>query len=281
MVSLLERMLADTPRLAAAPRRFEAFHLCSVAVILILAVAMILLRRRLPKGERAIRRALVIFGVGLLLLEIGKQMVYSYDSVSGWAYDWSRFPFQFCSTPIYAALVAMCFKDHPLRRALLCFLGTYTPVAGAAVLILPSGDVFHEILFLDVHTMVWHGAMVLFGLYLWLTEAIRPAWKTALRAAAVFVPLNFVALALNEASYAWGFAQGYSFNMFYTGRLGSCYIPVLSQIQDTCPYPVFFLSYVVVLGTGGLLVTVGAMVIQRFWPRKRAETTQDFPKTLA
>lgn len=274
MVSLLEKLLTTTPRLAAAPRRFEAFHLCSVAILLALAAAMILFRQRLPRGEKNLRRTLMFFGVGLLLLEIGKQVVCSYDPQRGWAYDWSRFPFQFCSTPIYAALMAMCMKDHPWRRSLLCFLATYTPMAGAAVLIYPSRYVFHEILFLNVQTMVWHGAMLLFGLYLWLVEVVRPGWETAWRSAAVFAPLNCLALALNEAAYAWGFAAGYDFNMFYIGRLGRCRIPVLSWIQNTCPYVVFFLAYVVILGVGGLLVTLGAMVIDCRRPREKGKSAK-------
>ena len=63
--------------------------------------------------------------------------MYSYDPQTGWSYDWSRFPFQFCSTPIYIALLAAPLHDGKLRRALLCFLATYSPVAGCAVLFPP------------------------------------------------------------------------------------------------------------------------------------------------
>ena len=128
-------------------------------------------------------------------------------------------------------------------------------MAGASVLFYPAKAVFSEMVFLNLHTMAWHGAMLLFGLYLWLSGAVKAEWRTAGYAALVYIPLNFIALALNEASYAWGFAEGYAFNMFYTGRLGRCTIPVLSTIQKTCPYPVFFVSYLVTLGVGGLLVT--------------------------
>ncbi len=271
-MSILESILDATPRLVERPEPFGAFHLVSVAVILLAAVVMVILRRRLPHGEKHLRCVLMIFGLGLLALEIGKQILYSYDPVDGWGYDWSRFPFQFCSMPIYVALVAMCQKNTRCRRTLLAFLATYSPVGGAAVLLWPRSDVFHEILFLDVHTMLWHGAMLLFALYLWLVGAVTPTWKTAVRAFAVFLPLNFLALGLNEAAYAWNFAAGYEFNMFYIGRLGDCGIPVLSFIQDTCPYPVFFSAYVLVLGLGGLLVTLGAMAIVGIARRQREIT---------
>lgn len=269
MKELLQAMLEATPRLARVPRRFGVFHMVSLVVIAALAVLLILFRRRLPRGEVSLRWALVIYGVGLLLLEVGKQIVFSYDPMAGWQYEWSRFPFQFCSTPIYAALVAMCLKDTPLRRSLLCFLATYAPVAGVAVLAYPAGNVFHEILFLDVHTMVWHGGMLLFGLYLWLTGTVTPTLDTARRSAAVFLPLTPVAVALNEAAYAWGFAAGYDFNMFYVGRLGRCRIPVLSTIQAECPYPVFVLSYMLALGLGGLAVTLAAVCWSRLCRHRR------------
>lgn len=261
MAGFLQYLLDRTPTLDARPRVYGAFHTVSLCLFLTLCVVMICLRKRLPRGERPLRRLLVVFGVGLLLLEVGKQIVYSYHPASGWDYNWSRFPFQFCSTPIYAALLAMCLPDGRVRQTLLCFLATYSPVAGCAVLFRPAADVFSPIVFLNVHTMLWHGAMLLFGLYLWLSGAVKAAWRTAWRAFLVFLPLNFAALGLNELEHAVGFAGDYDFNMFYISRFGHCQIPVLSTIQANAPYPVFFASYVLVLGLGGLLVTVGMMGI--------------------
>lgn len=259
----LAYLLDHTPRFATRPAAFGGFHLMAVAVILAMAVLMILFGRQLPRGERALRRMLIAFGVGLLLLEIGKQITYSYIPGEGFAYNWDRFPFQFCSTPIYVALVAMCLRDCGFRRALLAFLATYSPVAGCAVLFYPAADVFHEIVFLNLHTMLWHGAMLLFGLYLWLTEAVMPTRKTALCAAAVYLPMPVIALLLNEAEHLWNFAGNFTFNMFYISRHGDCMIPLLSWVQAHAPYPVFFLSYVALLGMGGALVTGGMWVIRR------------------
>ena len=263
----LEFLLDHTPRLSAVPKPFGVFHLVSVAVILGLCVLLVVLWRRLPRGEKHLRRVLFWFGMGLLLLEIGKQVCYSYHPTAGWDYNWDRFPFQFCSTPIYAALVAMCLPAGRVRGALLNFLATYSPVAGCAVLFYPASNVFHEILFLNIHTMLWHGAMLIFGLYLWLTEVVKPSVGTALTAAAVYLPMPCIALLLNELEMAWGFAGDYTFNMFYIARDGNCMIPVLSWFQDHTPYPVFFTAYVLTLGIGGGLVTV-AMGLIRYLGKK-------------
>ncbi len=260
---ILEFLLDHTPRFAHRPTAFGVFHLVSVALILLLFVGMVVFRRYLPRGEKVLRRSLVVFGVSLLLLEIGKQVVYSYTPDGGWAYNWNRFPFQFCSTPIYTALVGMCLPNCRVRQGLLAFLATYSPVAGCAVLFWPAADVFHEIVFLDLHTMLWHGAMLLYGLYLWLTEAVWPTRKTLLGAAAVYLPLPVIALLLNEWEHATDFAGDFTFNLFYISRHGNCMIPVLSWVQDHAPYAVFFLSYVALLGMGGVLVTVGMGCIRR------------------
>ena len=102
----LEFLLDHTPRLSDRPGVYGGFHVGALITVLILFFLLILFRKRLPRGERALRRTLWVFALGLLLLEIGKQVVYSYDPQTGWSYDWSRFPFQFCSTPIYIALLA-------------------------------------------------------------------------------------------------------------------------------------------------------------------------------
>lgn len=261
---LLEYLLDHTPRLGSRPTVYGGFHIGALVVVFALFVGMICLRRRVPRSEAALRRGLWIFALGLLFLEIGKQIVYSYDPQTGWQYDWSRFPFQFCSTPIYAALIAAPLRDGKLRRTLLAFLATYSPVAGCAVLFWPSSDVFSTILFLDVHTMLWHGAMVLFGLFLWLGGYVQPTRRTALRGFCVFLPLNFVALALNELEHAYGFAGEYAFNMFYTSRYYTCHIPLLSTIQRNAPYPVFFGSFVLLLGAGGAAVVLGFAIIHYF-----------------
>ncbi len=261
LTALLADLLDHTPRFDARPAAFGRFHLVSVGITLVLFVLMIVFRRHLPRGERAVRRGLVIFGVGLLLLEIGKQITYSYTPGVGWAYDWDRFPFQFCSTPIYVALVGMCLPDGRIRRAIIAFLATYSPVAGCAVLFYPSGTVFHEIVFLNVHTMLWHGAMLLFGLWLWLSGSVLPTAGTACRAALVYLPMPCMALLLNEAEHLWDFAGERTFNMFYISRHGNCMIPLLSWVQDNAPYAVFFLSYVALLGLGGMLVVAGVWCV--------------------
>lgn len=257
-------------RLSSRPTVYGAFHIASLCIIIILFILMTVFRKHLPRGKSTLRLALALFGSGLLVLEIVKQLICSYDASGGWSYNWARFPFQFCSSPIYISLIAALLPDGKVRTFFLCFLGTYSPIAGCAVLFWPSPDVFSTVLFLDIHTMLWHGSMLLFGLYLWLSGAIEKSLKTAVRAFAVFLPLNFIALALNEAEHILGFAKGYEFNMFYISRYYTCQIPLLNQVQENAPYPVFFVSFILLLTFGNIAVTLSMMLIGKIIRRQKA-----------
>ena len=258
----LEKLLLVLGTKMTKPAIFGAWHI--VSLVLTIAFAVFLVVKFKDCSDATLRRILLAVWLVMLLFEVYKQVhsafhteYYEAWNFTYWEYSLWSFPFQFCSTPIYVALAAMCLREGKLRRAFLAFLATYSPVAGCAVLFYPASDVFHEILFLDVHTMLWHGGMLIFGLYLWLTEAVTPSVKTALTAAAVYLPMPVIALILNEVELATGFAGNYTFNMFYVARDGFCMIPVLSWFQAHTPYPVFFAAYVLTLGVGGALVTAG------------------------
>ena len=170
-IVILENIIAATPRLSAPPKPFGGFHLTALGIVLGLFLLMVIFRKRLPTSEKSVLRVLSIFGISLSLLEIGKQVICSYKSNGTWVYNWEKFPFQFCSVPIYIALIAMCLWKYKPKQPLLCFLATYSPVAGASVLLYPAQSVFSDVVFLNVHTVIWHGAMLLFGLYLCLSGA--------------------------------------------------------------------------------------------------------------
>ena len=95
------------PRFGSQPAPFGAFHLTAAALMLAAAVLMIVFRKKLPKDDRTSRRILLALGAVYLALEIYKQIVCSYEPSTGaWTYDWSKFPFQFCSLPIFLCPLA-------------------------------------------------------------------------------------------------------------------------------------------------------------------------------
>lgn len=273
---LTEKLLAMTPRFKAVPKVYGTFHTCSLVIVLLVCILMIVLHLKASKSrigkpsnkENFLKISLLGFFLVLFLTELGKQFIFSYDAdTETWKYCFEKFPFQLCSTPIYISLAAyiMPGKGIPgrIRDALVCFLGTYSAIAGASVLFYPSPDVFSEIIYLDIHTMLWHGIMLIYGLYLWLDGFVKPEILTAFKGFAVFLPLNFIALALNETEHLTGFAGGEYFNMFYISRYYTCNIPVLHEIQKTMPYPVFFVAFIMTLSIASFAVVLIMMFISK------------------
>lgn len=271
---LLEKLISSTPRFQAPPEVYGAFHTCSLAIVLLACIVMIVLHikaSKAPKGktsnkESCLKKSLLGFFLILFLSELGKQLIFSYDAATDtWKYCFEKFPFQLCSTPIYISLLALILPGRGwsgrIRDALICFLATYSAIAGASVLFYPSSDVFSEIIYLDIHTMLWHGIMLIYGLYLWLAGFVEPQISTAFKGFAVFLPLNFIALALNETEHLTGFAGGEYFNMFYISRYYTCGIPVLHEIQKAMPYPVFFAAFIMTLSIASFAVVLLMMLI--------------------
>lgn len=250
------------PRFGSQPAPFGAFHLTAAALMLAAAVLMIVFRKKLPKDDRTSRRILLALGAVYLALEIYKQIVCSYEPSTGaWSYDWSKFPFQFCSLPIFLCPLAALLPDRA-SRAVRAFLASFGLFGGFAVMSYPSPDVFSEIAFLDFHSMIWHSMMVLCGAWLWLSGNVRPSWRHAIGALAVYFPTAPAAAVLNEI----GHSRGIPLDLFHISPYFRTGIPVLSAVQRTgAPYPVMFLSYQLVFGAIGMLLFLAAFIIEKIY----------------
>lgn len=112
---------------------------------------------RLNKNDYTIFK----LGVSLLLIEIFKQ-IFFLEIFTG--YHWYGFPYQFCSVPLYVFLFGPFVKNKKIQRALYSFTGIFALVAGISVMIV-GGDVFTSQISICVHTMMWHGLMVVAGVY--------------------------------------------------------------------------------------------------------------------
>ena len=81
------------------PKTFGIYHfLCVLA--LATAVFFIFVRRA-PISDKSYRRSAAFLWAVMVLLEMYKQLVFSYTPGAGWDYSWYSFPFQLCSSPLY------------------------------------------------------------------------------------------------------------------------------------------------------------------------------------
>jgi hypothetical protein len=255
-------LLLDTEM--ETPTAFGWFHTLSWILMLGLAVLLCVLHKRNPSEER-VRRVVFFVALAVFVLEIYKTVNFSFSYEDGkivFDYPWYAFPWQFCSTPMYAGLLTGIFRRGRVHDALCAFLATYAIFAGAAVMVYP-GDVFISTVGINIQTMVCHGSMITVGIYLWYSGYVKAEHKTILRALPVFVVAIGVAMLLNEIANAAGLlAAGHNFNMFYISPYCDPHLPVYSDVQRLVPYPFCLIIYIAAFTLVAYLISLAAMGIK-------------------
>ena len=246
---------------------FGWYHLVALAVIIALVAVVIVFRKKI--SPKVINISLLTVGIVMVVIEAMKQCVMSMDVVDGvakWEYAWKQFPFQFCSVPMYLYLVAAILRKGKVYDTLLCFLSTFGLFGGLVVCIYPS-TVLSSTLFLSIHTMIWHGSMLIIGVMLLATKTVALHFKSVLKAVIVFGIILVLAELMN---IIWHFSLGTAgeddkFNMFYISPYSKCDIPLLSIIKEKAPYAVFLISYVLGFSAAACLVMGAAIGIDKLY----------------
>ena len=242
------------------PTMFGWFHLLSWALVIAFTVFLCVLHKKRP-SERRVRAVVLGVAITVAVFEIYKIINFSVgyeDGTLTFEFPWYIFPWQFCSTPMYAGLLTGIFRRGKVHDALCAFLATYAIFAGCVVMIYP-GDVFMDTIGINIQTMICHGSMIVVGIYLWYSGYVKTEHKTILKALPVFAVAIGIAMILNEIANASGLlAAGHGFNMFYISPYFECTLPVLSSIYPNVPFIVFILIY----SLGFLLVAFLLYLIQ-------------------
>lgn len=244
------------------PKMFGWFHLLAWGIVIGLCVFLALIRK--SDNEKRSRIVLLTFSIAAILLEVYKQVLFTY--IDDWNYQWYAFPFQFCSTPLYVALIAGLVKEGKFRDSLMSFLGTFGLFAGLAVMVFP-GDVFVKYVGINIQTMVVHGGMVVVGFYCIISKRSKPTIKNFFMGALVFVCLATIADLMNIIVYNSGVLKGQTFNMFYISPYFDCTLLVLKDFYFL-PYPVFLLVYVAGFTLAGFLMFLPGYVVDKILTHK-------------
>ncbi len=124
-MEFLQKLLAVMDTEMPTPEIFGWFHILS----LILTVAITVLSCRWAKNhsENRVRKTVLWVAVTVIILEVYKQINYTFSYEGGITADfqWYAFPWQFCSTPMYVGLLAGLLKKEGCKT--LCFL-TWLPM---------------------------------------------------------------------------------------------------------------------------------------------------------
>lgn len=243
LAKLLELMTLEME----TPTSYGWFHLMFVGLTLLACVFLCVRFRN--SSERTERRVVFVLWLIMLVLEIYKQIIFTFEVVDGSIvgdYAWYAFPFQLCSTPLYVLPFVAFLPNGRLRDAVTGYTIAFSIFGGLCVYAFP-GDVFMSYIGINIQTMIHHGIQIIVGVYLASKYRHRLTLKYYLEGGLVFIALVIVALVMNVGVHNALRALGHddTFNMFYISPYHDCTLPLLSSIYPLVPYPVFLAIYVV------------------------------------
>lgn len=223
------------------PTNYGWFHLMFVAFVIIATILLCWKMRNV--SDKWFRRTLLIIWIVIVVLEIYKQVVFSFDAKTGiWDYQWYAFPYQLCSTQLYILPFVIFLRDGKVRDACIAYLSTFSFFGGLAVFFYPN-DVFIPTIGINIQTMIHHGLQVVLGIYLTVYNRKKLSIKFFLKGVIVFVILTTIAMIMNLIVPK--FITNETFNMFYISPYFECTLPVVSLFYPpTVPYIIFLLIYI-------------------------------------
>lgn len=244
MIKIIEILQSEMER----PTSYGWFHILWVIISLLVIIYLL----KTKKNENKLNKILLIYGLISLLLEIIKQVIWSYDN-GVWDYQWYAFPFQLCTTPIYVSLLYLITKNKKIKESLLSYLAFFSILGGLATIIYPE-TCFTKTIEVNIHTMFLHCGSFVISVYIIMGNYIKLNMKSILKGLKVFLVFIIIALILNISFYNSGILNGETFNMFYISPYFISSLPVFDMLQERLPYILFLISYI-------SIITIGAIII--------------------
>ena len=243
------------------PVVFGWFHWVWIALTILVAVALCIWHKRSGTEDR-VRRVVMGNAIFVIILEIYKMINYSFLESNGYAFDfqWYAFPWQFCSTPMYVGLLAGIIRKGKVHESLMAYLATFSVFAGLCVTIYP-GDVFIEVLGINIQSMICHVSMISVGVYLFYSGYVKLEHKTILKAIPVFAVCVTIALVLNEVVYHSGILNGEAFNMFYISPYFDSTLPIYGAVHNAVSAPWNIVIYILGFSLAAYVILLIAMGI--------------------
>lgn len=260
-MNLFEKIMVFLDSDMVEPTPYGWFH---IMMVIVMTLFCIFLCKKYKKGEdKDVKTVLLILSILCLVFEVYKQLNFSFNyDVNGsyFKYQWYAFPYQFCSTPMYIALIAALIKKGKLQNSLFAFLATYGVIGGLSAMIYPA-TVFIDTIGINIQTMVHHGSMVIMGIYLLYVGRVKLNKEAIIGAFKVFFTLSLIALFIDIVTYYIDFQGGFEF--FFISPFHVSELPVFNIIYTKVPYIVFLLIYYILFCFGSYLVLLVNKLIRR------------------
>lgn len=256
-MNFFERILVFlTSKIESAPISYGPFHFFMLGLVVLTTV--ILCIKFKDADDKTFRRLLLVLWCIMVVGELYHQTCFFFhveDGVAVWDYEWYKFPFQFCATPLYILPFTVFPKSERIRDCALAFMMSFSLFAGLAVIIYPN-DVFVSLIGASIQSMIHHGLQAVIGILIGVHNRHRLNFKFYIGGVPIFVILITIAMIMNIAGYhiLQNAGMDDTFNMFYVSPYFACHLPVLNVLYPILPYPVFLLTYLFgFIGVGALV----------------------------
>ena len=193
--------------------------------------------------EKIYKRILFVTWIVLIILEIFKQILkaFHYGNPSYWEYSIRDFPFSICSM-VYFFVPIILFvnkEKHPkivdATNGYLCFISL---VSGIAVCVY-TDMVMSNMIFINVQSLIHHGAQVMLGVYIYVWNRKSISIKTVYRSLIAFVITAAIAIIINVSFYP------HFINMFFINPTRITNLPIGSIVQEKAGYPVYLILFLI------------------------------------
>ena len=264
-MNVFERFLFILQTEMEEPEAFGWFHL--MWLFFVLVTVIFLYKKKKKNSEKQLKLVLGIYGITALVLEVLKQLSWSfnYDSITNvvsWDYQWYAFPFQLCTTPIFISLICLFLKKGKIRNCLLSYMAFVTILGSISTMILPDSCLVSDIL-VNIHTMWLHLGSFVVSVYLIMNGIVKVNKKNFINAILVFLVFVSIALIMNIGVYNSGILNDETFNMFYISPYFESTLPVFDVIYEKVPYILFLIIYIVALSLGAGIIYFIAMLFNK------------------
>lgn len=255
-MNMFEKVLYMLQGEMETPKAFGWFHF--MWIFLVVASLVVLYKKRNCYSEKQLKVVLGIYGIIALLLELAKQLIWSFNydhikQVVTWDYQWYAAPFQFCTTPIFVCIICLFLKDSKFRKSLLSYMA-FATILGSIVTILLPDSCFTSDILVNIHTMWLHCGSFVVSIYLLMTGAVKIEKQNLKSAIKVFLVFVLLAEVLNIFVYNSGILNGETFNMFYISPYFTTHLPVFKTIQENVPFIIYLLIYLLAISLGATAV---------------------------
>ena len=240
------------------PTNYSWFHIVCLIITILITLVLIYIK---PNKKKTV----LIISIIMILFETYKQLSFSFDD-GMWKYQWYGFPFQFCASPMYVALIAGLTKNKKIEESCYSFLATFGLIAGVSVMLYPNTVFVKEVL-INIQTMEHHGFMVVMGVFILATHTVNRKYKDVIKEGfIVFLILVLLALILDIGTYYLNIDGG--LDMFFISPFHVSSLPVFNIIYTKVPYIVFLFIYLLSFFLGGTIMYGIAKGIKKLLERK-------------